>query len=151
MGYDALAGEPHGRRNYVKVGGQKRFSTHFFPCNTIELMLNFAKVGGSAAPSKPRFLRPWSPQPKNSYNATGATSSKIGRHKLLKLVDLKLMIAMPYLNDQWLLIYSLLHILVVGELHLVWRTVAHKRSPRGERQPSHVPKRPSYFLYFPDL
>ena len=43
-----------------KVGwSQKRFSTHFFPCNAIGLMLNFAKVGGQADPfAAPRFCHP---------------------------------------------------------------------------------------------
>ena len=30
--------------------GQKRFSTHFFTFNAIELMLNFAKVEGATCP-----------------------------------------------------------------------------------------------------
>ena len=48
-----------GAGSLFKLGVQERFSTHIFPCNAIELMLNFAKVGGSPDPSKPHFLRPW--------------------------------------------------------------------------------------------
>ena len=35
----------------AKLEGQERFSSHFFPCNALGLMLNFAKVGGAAAAS----------------------------------------------------------------------------------------------------
>ena len=35
------------------MGGQELFSTHFFPCNAIGLMLNFAKVGGQPDPAAP--------------------------------------------------------------------------------------------------
>ena len=40
-----------GERYFGMGGGQKRFSSHFFPCNVIGLMLNFAKIGGHAAPA----------------------------------------------------------------------------------------------------
>ena len=41
---------------------QKRFSTHFFPCNVIGPMLNFAKDGGGetcprCTPASPTFRR----------------------------------------------------------------------------------------------
>ena len=46
------AARPVAAEGILVFGGameeQKRFSTHFFPCNAIGLMLNFAKDGGRA-------------------------------------------------------------------------------------------------------
>ena len=42
-----------GRKKYSKVGGARALFGSFYPSNGIGLMLNFAKIGGAAAPSAP--------------------------------------------------------------------------------------------------
>ena len=53
--YYRFSGRDVGRFIKSGGGGQERFSTHFFPCNTIGLMFNFAKVGWATAPTAPEL------------------------------------------------------------------------------------------------
>ena len=48
-----LCQSTRGAGSVPKLEGQERFFAHFYPCNALGLMLNFAKVGGTAAPSAP--------------------------------------------------------------------------------------------------